>query len=224
MPASILPTLKYIDGTASTKSYAVFARRGGVVLALKPCGVMDGRYVGADGYAWLHAKLRSVLAGDLFAEEDAASKVSALPLKLGLAEAWPGIVFDRIDSKRASTVVGTFIRGSLASEPLALLERLEQGRFIEAMARFLANRVGHDHLVVPEKALAAWLEPQFASGLAMFKALALAQSEFTAQVKAHEETFSFQLASLQDMQRKYLAEAKKKFEAEHPQPDADCDD
>jgi hypothetical protein len=112
--------LHFIDGTSSQHSYAVVARRGHVFLGIKFLGLADGDQMGVPGKTYLHARVRSArdqgLAEKLDLESSADNVINLFQPQLALDEAWPGFTFGKIDTERASLILGMFINGSLIDD------------------------------------------------------------------------------------------------------------
>lgn len=147
----MLSTPLFIDGTSSSKTYIVMARKGDLVLGLRPLGLVDGSMVGMDGRVILQVRLRSAaitpeIEEILGAPEDGGvvqfSKVT------GKADAWPAIQFGKIDTTRASMILLTPIRGSLKKgEAGATLAKIAKGSFIEQLIQKVADLAGPDFAV-----------------------------------------------------------------------------
>ncbi|MBV8590197.1 MAG: hypothetical protein JO212_09080, partial [Acetobacteraceae bacterium] len=96
--------MKMMRGTNHTPDYLVVARLGDIGPGVKILGILPGKLMGFPDRAYLHVRIRSAHAGDLFAESDAAAGVTQFPMQLDLDEAWPNIEFAKVDTKRASTI------------------------------------------------------------------------------------------------------------------------
>jgi hypothetical protein len=110
-------TLHFIDGTESHGSYAVVARHGPIFLGVRFSGITRGEQLGAPGKAYLQIRVRSArhqaLADKLDAEAGDNNVVNLVDKQLPLDAVWPGLTFEKLDSDRASVVVGMFIAGSV---------------------------------------------------------------------------------------------------------------
>jgi hypothetical protein len=199
---------RFLDGTASTNAYLIFALRGDVALGIKPLGLIDGAPMNAPGKSYLHARLRSARApvglAAQYGSDGEHNVVKLTDQKLGFDEAWPELDFAKLDDSRASTVIGVFLRGSLNSDPETVLQRLEEQDFLLRMAEYVAERAGHDNLILRPMAVAAWLHEQLDPGMAQLKAQIAASAEFAQHVEDNVELFGFQSALLAKMYKKHM--------------------
>lgn len=198
---------RFLDGTSSSKSYLIIARRGDIALGIRPLGIGDGGGMGVPGKSYLHARLRSTKAPVGMAAQyasDGAQKVVKLgDQKLGFDEAWPELEFAKQDKERASTIVGVFLRGSLRHEPATVIARLEEEDFLLKMAMYVAERVGPENMIMRPIAIAAWLHEQLDPMLGKIKGQIAASAEFAQHVEEHVEVFGFQAALLNKLYSKH---------------------
>ena len=215
---------RFLDGTASTGAYLIVALRGDVALGIRPLGMVDGAAMSVPGKTYLHARLRSARAPVGMAAQyadDGSQVVKLADQKLGFDEAWPELDFAKLDDSRASTIIGVFLRGSLKTEPEVVLQRLEEQDFLLKMAEYVAERAGHDNLVLRPMAIAAWLHEQLDPGIAKLKAQVAASAEFAQHVEDNVELFGFQSALLAKLYKKHLpADAEADDVLDH-EPDFD---
>jgi hypothetical protein len=199
---------KFLDGTASTGAYLIVALRGDVALGIRPLGMVDGASMSAPGKSYLHARLRSARApvgmAAQYADDGGHDVVKLGDQKLGFDEAWPELDFAKLDDSRASTIIGVFLRGSLKTEPEVVLQRLEEQDFLLRMADYVAERAGHDNLILRPMAIAAWLHEQLDPGMAKLKAQVAAAAEFAQHVEDNVEMFGFQSALLAKLYKKHM--------------------
>jgi hypothetical protein len=202
-----------INGTSSSESYAVFARRGSIFFGVKFIGFSDGASIGVPGTTYLHARLRSTALPVLAAKIDAAkidqpveatNVINLASQQLTLDKAWPNLPFDKIDDVRASLSVGAFLKGTLHQHGEAVVARVASGELFTKLAGYAMKHAGHEHCIMDAGRIAAWLLAQAAPTLASIKAnllhqkqLTAAQQEFAAIVESQLETFGPQTQLLE---------------------------
>lgn len=194
------PIAKFIDGTASQQSYIVVARKGNVVLGLKPLGLQDGQMTGVPGKTYMFARVRSASAGDLFDELDA--ETGHKPQNYDFSEAWPTIKFNKKNSERASAIYGAYLDGSLASEPHKVLEQLENGGLIEKMADAVIQMAGEENIVVRYGTLIGWLHEQLDPLIEKYKHQLKVTGEFQQHIDETKGEFGFHQETLKEMLQK----------------------
>jgi hypothetical protein len=159
------PDLHFMDGTTSNTSYAVVARRGSVFLGVKFVGLTDGKQMGVHGTTYLHARVRSArnqaLAEKLDLEADANNVINLHAQQLALDEAWPGFTFEKIDTQRASLIVGMFINGSLIHDTDAVIARIEEdSNLFRKLVDYVAGQAGSEYSIARPKIVAMWMSDQ----------------------------------------------------------------
>lgn len=154
---------KMMVGTNGYNDYLCIARVGGVALGIKPNDISPGAKFGHPGTVWFGARLRAAPAGDLFADEDKGEgNVVKMPVKdpASLGSVWPEVVWEKEDAQRASTTIGTLVRGSLdgsIEDAKVILDRMKSGKLSTQMAEYVASLAGLPNLVLTVDDIADWL-------------------------------------------------------------------
>jgi hypothetical protein len=153
-----------MDGTGSSQSYAVVARRGKVFLGIRFIGLSDGAQFGLPGTTYLHARLRSAhnakLAAQLDLAKGSANIVDLFQQQLALNDAWPNLPFEKVDGERASLLVGLFIEGSLITSTAAVLARIQKGNLFQKLIDYAIGHAGPENRIVNAETVSSWLAGQ----------------------------------------------------------------
>jgi hypothetical protein len=153
--------LHFFDGSTSPGSYAAIARRGSVFLGIRFIGLADGTQLSAPGKSYLYVRLRSArdkaLADELDQKSGGKNIVNLLEQQLALDEAWPGITFEKVESNRASMLLGMFIAGSLADKTHNVIARIKVGELFRKLTDYAIDRAGADNCIAKPEVVAAWL-------------------------------------------------------------------
>lgn len=148
-------------GTYGHKDYLVIAGKGNVALGIKPNNISPGAAFGHPGTVWFGARLRSARADGLDYKPDGDDNVVKFQKNPeNLWDAWPGIVWEKQDEKRASTTIGVLLRGSLdgqIEDAKLLLDKMKSGKLSEQMAEYLAGLAGAENLIMQPDEIADWL-------------------------------------------------------------------
>jgi len=156
--------LRFLDGSQSSSSYAVVARRENIFLGIKLSGLIDGLILGLPGKTYLSARVCSArnqeLAEQLDAQNSAINVVGLFQQLLALDGAWPNFSFDKLDGQRASLGIGLFIQGSLVHQPVAVLSRLEKPDLVRKLVDYVIDQAGSEHRIARAKVATAWLFAQ----------------------------------------------------------------
>jgi hypothetical protein len=206
--------LHFIDGTSSQLSYAVVARRGHIFLGVRFLGLADGDQLGVPGKTYLHARVRSArdqaLADKLDLEGGPGNVISLFPPQLALDEAWPGLAFEKIDTERASLILGMFINGSLIDDTDAVIARIEEASLFRKLVDCVIDQAGPEHSITRAKLVAAWMLDQAKPSLAGLKKAAdhqkivlAAQKEFAELVEGQVEVVGPHLQQLDTIYHKH---------------------
>jgi hypothetical protein len=220
--------LPMIDGTQSSKSYAVFARKGKVVLSIKPNAIMDGTSWGAPGTTYIGMRLRSApkpASVELKGDDNNVASFSDHQ-ELGFSEAWPEVTFEKDDPGwRASTQIGVFLRGNAKEDPQLLLDQLENKKFATKAADYLIQLAGGEkNLVVSRRELINWFQEHYTP---LFGNVAKA---FEMQKKVSEEiektvgVFGMQAALMKKLQNTTVQESAEDIDPEDGDNDNPDDD
>lgn len=159
--------LPMVNGSSSTASYAVVARKGKVLLAIKPNAIMPGAAWGAPGTTYIGMRLRSAPKPSYLNLKDEApdSNVASFSdhQELGLDTAWPDVVFEKHQpGDRASTQIGVFLRGDAKDNPKLLLDELENKKFATKAADYIIQLAGADNIIVERRDLINWFQDHYA--------------------------------------------------------------
>ena len=141
----------YLRGTMGSPDYLLIAQRGGVALGFKP---LIG--IGTSGII-LGARVRSCEAPHVVHKEDGTAE---FPVKMGWAEAWPSIKFDKVDDTRASVVIQTQIN-TVPQTQAELSAALDATKFWDKMLAWVQEHVPAEHMVMGPDDLLAWLRDTY---------------------------------------------------------------
>lgn len=133
-----LPTM---DGSTSTKSYLMIARRGDIALGFKFLGLV----LAAGDKVGFGARLRSSKYGVHGWEEHASTETNVVSLaesNLTLESAWPGIQFDQVSDVRASAVVSMQTRLEHQNNECVAIEGVLAGAAIDRFVDFAFDAAG----------------------------------------------------------------------------------
>jgi hypothetical protein len=213
-PAAKPTALHFIDGTESHGSYAVIARHGSVFLGIRFSGITRGEQLGAPNTTYLQIRVRSArdqtLADKLDAEAADNNVVNLLDKQLPLDAAWPSLTFEKLDSERASVVVGMFIAGSVPAEGGKVVARIKEADLFHKLVDYVIDAAGAEHCVALAETVAGWLSDQakplfeqLQQVAAQHEAAAKAQKEFTAQMTDELEVPGSHLQQLKVMYHKH---------------------
>jgi hypothetical protein len=158
------PKMLMTKGSGGNLDYAVIARKGDVVLSIKPNIIIPGEPHGAPGTTYVGARLRSSPAGDLFDKEEAdtAGIVIFGTVTKDLGAMWPNVEWETVDNKRASTQIAVLVPGDPQSDPEKLLEGVKEKRLSQQFTEALVALAEPDNLVTTPEAIRDYLESQFA--------------------------------------------------------------
>ena len=193
-------TIKMMQGSSTGPSYFPFARKGNVLLGIKPQGAAAGERWGLSECTYFAARLRSAPENGLFAEEDAGKKVVKLVKNPdNVWDAWPNVVWEKKSVERASTTIGVFVEGKFNEDKVQLnklLAEIKDGKLTLKMAKYLVEVAGKENMLCGVNDLAAWLESQFKPFFdKILEHLAVA-SAVTDEMKQHVGHFNMEAALL----------------------------
>ena len=155
---------KMMAGSESEASYFAFARKGNVVLGIKPYGMVKGENYGVSGTTYFTARLRSAPAGNLFDDEKTAKIVKLVQNPPNLWDAWPGVEWEKKDDKRASTTIGVFIKGQFSRDMAVLqqlLDEVSEKKMATKMAKYLIELAGAENALMSVRDLAECVDKPF---------------------------------------------------------------
>ena len=154
-----------VHGSAGKLDYLAIARKGNLVLSVKPNHIAAGEQFNVQNLTYFGARLRSAPVGGAFKEADAEAGVTLFG-NFNAGDAWGGIDWDKDDSDRASTQVGVFLRGSLATDPDKVLSEFVGGETTKKFADYLIAQAGDGvTAVATREEISEWLEATFAPRL-----------------------------------------------------------
>ena len=196
------PGIKLMDGSDTGPTYLAFARKGNVLLGIKPWGVAEGSKYGVPNTTYFAARLRSAPENGLFAEEDKLKKVVKLQTNPpNLWDAWPGVTWENRSNKRASTTVGVLLRGKFRTDSKelqqALFDELKDGKLSGKLADYLVNLVGTEHLILRKAAIAKWLDAEYAPVVQKITETVAQGAEVASEMGKTIGAFGMQAAILQ---------------------------
>jgi len=94
------PERVFVTGTGGNKDYLAIARKGNIILSVKPNYIGDGANLGVPGVTYFGVRIRSALA---------PKDMEPLFGKFEVNDKWGGIDWEKTDAKRASGQVGVFL-------------------------------------------------------------------------------------------------------------------
>lgn len=190
-------TIHLMNGTFCNDCYAVIAKQGNVILGLKPLGFQDAPHPALKGRTYMAARLRIAHAPENFGKDDdgPGSVVNMADAKhYDLGDVFTDIPWMKKDDDgvpRYSTIWGSYLKGSLATDPKALLEKIETEDVIYRMAEQAVALV-QDSAVVRVGTLAEWLHSMLDPALSQLKAQLEAVDKVHEQVEDLGEDFGFE--------------------------------
>ena len=193
--------IKLMDGSSSGPTYLPFARRGNVLLGVKPWGIADGGKYGVPDTTYFAARLRSAPENGLFAEEDKAKKVVKLaPNPANLWDAWPGVTWETKGSSRASTTIGVLLRGKFKGDDKGLqkllLDEISEGKLAAKFAAYLVKIAGSENLIMREAEIAKWLDSEYVPVIAGITKSLVAIAQVADEMSKNIGVFGMQAAIL----------------------------
>lgn len=144
----------FMDGSSSSKSYMVIARRGKIVLGIKAAQIVNGAAMKLPGNAVILLNLRAAPMDAQLEEvfEIGEQKVVSIGHALDHKTAFPEIEFAKVSDERCSVVVYLPFKESPAQNKISgTLARLASTKEIEEAATKLLARVGEGVVVTPSE-------------------------------------------------------------------------
>lgn len=177
-------THKTIPGTDGN-TYTLVARRGAVGLGVRPLSFSPVPGHESEDQALFLMRLRSAIVET----DDAATKVVNFgDLKLTLTSAWPHLTFEKVDSKRASVIVGVVIEGS-PHNPKLLCDNLSNGKLARSAADYILSNIDEEYRTISKTDLSEVFATEF-FGPVIEKLQTLIKSQETA-AKVFEKKNTF---------------------------------
>jgi hypothetical protein len=146
------------------------------------------------------------LADTLDATAGGQKVVNLLDKQLTLETAWPGLSCGKVDSKRASVIIGMFIAGSVPHEADTVVARINEADLFSKIVDHVLDEAGAEYCIAQAGPVAAWLSDRAASLFGQLlqtvekhKAAAKAQKEFAAQITDQLEVAGHHLQQLKTM-------------------------
>jgi hypothetical protein len=155
---------KMMPGTESAASYFAFAKKGNVLLGIKPYGMMKGEVFGVAGTTYFTGRLRSAPAGSLFDDEKGKKVVKLEANPENLWDAWPGVEWEKKNLERASTTIGVFMRGQFSKDTevmKVLLDAISDRKMSDKTATYLIELAGPKSVFVTHRELSSWLDKHY---------------------------------------------------------------
>jgi hypothetical protein len=154
---------KMIRGTEGHFDYLAFAHKGHHALGIKPLPIAPGHILGVPDTLYFSARVRGVVAGDLFAGRE--GNVVLFSKAETPNEEWPGVPWEKISKTiegkpYCSTQVGTFVK-AMPSTVAALEDQIADSRLAIQMTEYLVKLAGADFMVVSEEQLCDWLHGKY---------------------------------------------------------------
>lgn len=147
-----------VRGTEWGLDYLALARRGNVVLAGKPLGMVDGAKADKPGNLGFVVRLRSA---DMSAYFNDTKAVDDVPVDAAWSKinSWAKVATSNIDKRAyASTLVVRYVDGFDGELGEFLKALMQDGKLVVLMRHFLLSfTTGADSLLVTEEQLSAWL-------------------------------------------------------------------
>jgi hypothetical protein len=198
-----------MSGTSSKGTYLPFARKGDILLGVKPEGAVNGGTMGVPHTVYFCARLRAAPNNGLLDQAAEGNVVTLKPKATGKpGDAFGGIEWDNDGTSRASTTVGAFIPGDFSVSNEKLLAELKEGLANSAMtikmADYLLSLAGSADLLHTKEEIVAWLDSVYDPQInAVFEGISK-QLEVQAAMTASVGAFGIQSALL----KKIYAEKK----------------
>lgn len=201
MAKAMKSDLRLMPGSSTGATYLAFARKGGVLLGIKPWGIARGERFGVPNTTYFAARLRSAPEGGLFKDLDAATKVVKLqPNPANLWDAWPGVSWENKGADRASTTIGAFMPGYIApDEPVRtqeLFDGVGDGKLAQKLADYLITLAGSEFVIISVDELKGWLDQEYQEWLTKAKEVLDTQQKVADAAKKSVGAFGMQAALL----------------------------
>ena len=156
--------IKYMPGSTGGK-YFPFARKGNVLIGIKPEMVVPGDRVGVPGTTYFTSRIRSAPENGLFAEEDAAKTIVKLVANPdNLWDAWPAFEWENKSPERASTTIGVLLPGVFngsADERAILLAGINDAKLATKLVDYLIDLVGEDNMILTREEFIAFIDTHY---------------------------------------------------------------
>jgi hypothetical protein len=196
-----------VHGTGGNLDYLAIARKGNLVLSIKPNAIAPGENFNVPDVTYFGARLRSAPSLGYFDDDDKAAGITTLA-SLNPGDPWGGVEWEKQDETRASGQEGVFLRGNLFKDADKVLEAFVTGNITKKFADYLYEKAGSGvTFVATKEELSGWLEETFAprlkqiaQGLAKKKAL---DSEVSAKVEGSIGIFASQTSLLKGIFKKH---------------------
>ena len=200
-----------MSGSFSSESYLMVAKRGDVALGLKIAGIGSDP-TGNPKRSYVACRIRSAIYKKGLHEEHAEQEEKVVSLAdkgLNLESAWPNIKFTKLNTARASTIMGIFVRGSIKLDPEQVLNQLVEGTVLDSIVDFIIEQAGVDHMVIRRQVIINWLRSQVQPSLVKIRAQKEAASKLDEEIEA-----SIGVAAYEAQLMKALYQAEQEPETE----------
>lgn len=155
-----------IPGTTSGGSYYPFARKGDMVLSVKPESIQPGEQLGVPCTTYFAVRLRASRDGSLIDGVSSSNIVTIANAAMKFpGKAFPLVEWEKEDTTRASCIVGVFLEGSFDPRAKELFEKmaatLEKRELVEKFTVHLTEKSDGCQLVGTTAELQQWLFDAF---------------------------------------------------------------
>lgn len=188
--AATSPQPSFIRGTMGHKDYLLLAVKGEIGIGVKPNVISPSK---TPGVTYVGARLRSVvLAADEKPNLGPKTVVHLAFKNLKIQEAWPGITWEKVNSSRASTQIGVFLKGSPEENPEVLVDAMKDKKFATKMTTYLAELVGEGNLILPKQTIIDWIDSKYAPAVASMQKELKAQEIMNTEIQNNLGVFGMQ--------------------------------
>jgi hypothetical protein len=152
-----------IRGTGGQLDYLAFAYKGNHALGVKPLPIAPGHILGVPDTLYFGARVRGVVAGDLFAGQQ--DNIVPFSKAESPSEEWPDVPWEKIgqtfDGKPYCSIqIGMFIKAA-PSMVAALEGQIAGSKLAKQMTDYLVTLAGADYMVLSGEELSSWLHGKY---------------------------------------------------------------
>lgn len=177
-------------GTGGYADYMAFAKNGSYALGIKPVIVLDGTKFGVPGSTWFAARLRSASSKALF-QEEASTLVEFKKLPQSHKEAWPSIVWEKLDDKRGSTTISIMIPGSgdTIEGMQMLIDNIADKKLATQMVDYLEKIAGKENFAIDRETAIAWFDQAYSAYAEQLQKLVTAHQLVKTEMASNQGQF-----------------------------------
>lgn len=221
-----------VHGTEGHLDYLAIARKGNLVLSIKPNAIVPGEMMNVPSVTYFGARIRSapILSGE-FDAYDAEAGIAGSIGNFPASDAWGGIEWEKMHVERASGQVGVFLNGTIQETPEKLVAEFAEGGMAAKFADFLIGQAGDGvTLIVTKEELSQWLDATFAPRLKAIvgevKKKAEVDAEIQEKIAGSVGVFASQTSLLKGIFKKHKVDevADKEDADDAPSKPDDVDD